>query len=200
MEDLVNLSDQEAVERAAQGDKEAYGVIYQRYVQQIYRYIFYRTGDHHEAEDLTARVFMRALRHIKNYDERGLPLSAWLYRIAHNLVVNWHRDNHRRQVISLDEIELPHSFQEQPEQNAMQNEERDLLLKVIRHLPAERQQLLILKFVEGLSNAEIGKIMGRSEGAVKSLYHRTLYSLRCAINNQELGWQVINNNDEEKNR
>ena len=100
----------------------------------------------------------------------------------------------------MDEIELPHSFQEQPEQNAMQNEERDLLLKVIRHLPAERQQLLILKFVEGLSNAEIGKIMGRSEGAVKSLYHRTLYSLRCAINNQELGWQVINNNDEEKNR
>jgi RNA polymerase sigma-70 factor (ECF subfamily) len=197
MEELINLSDQEAVKRAAQGDKEAYGVIYQRYVQQIYRYIFYRTGDHHEAEDLTARVFMRALRHIKNYDERGLPLSAWLYRIAHNLVVNWHRDNHRRQYISLEEIELAHSFQEQPEQNAMQNEERDLLLKIIRHLPAERQQLLILKFVEGLSNAEIGKIMGRSEGAIKSLYHRTLYSLRCAIKNHGYGLQIIDNSDEE---
>lgn len=187
MDELENISDQEAVKRAAEGDKEAYGVIYERYVQQIYRYIYYRTGDHHEAEDLTARVFMRALRHIKNYKERGLPLSAWLYRIAHNLVVNWHRDNHRRQYVSLDEIELPHVFHEQPEHNVMQNEEKEQLLKAIRRLPAERQQLLILKFVERLSNAEIGKIMGRSEGAVKSLYHRTLFSLRCAINFQEEG-------------
>jgi RNA polymerase sigma-70 factor (ECF subfamily) len=93
-------------------------------------------------------------------------------------VANWHRDRGRRPEISLDEgiASIPHS--EHPESTLLQSEERESLLQVIRDLPPERQQLIILKFVEHLSNAEIGQIMGRTEGAVKSLYHRTLLSLR----------------------
>jgi RNA polymerase sigma-70 factor (ECF subfamily) len=111
-----------------------------------------------------------------------LPLSAWLYRIAHNLVANWHRDNSRRNEVPLDEILLVRHGGDLPEVVLIENEEKEKLLKVIHHLPADRQQLILLKFGEHLSNAEIGRVMGRSEGAVKSLYHRTLLSLRDDFN------------------
>ena len=107
-----------------------------------------------------------------------MPFSAWLYRIAHNQVANWHRDRSRRKVIALDELVVASRRKVAPESLIEAAEERDVLLKAIRQLPPERQQLLILKFTTELSNAEIGQVMGRSEGAIKSLYHRTLLALR----------------------
>jgi RNA polymerase sigma-70 factor (ECF subfamily) len=175
---VLELNDDLVLAQAARGDNEAFGVLYERYVGRIYNYIYYRTGNTYDAEDLTERVFYRAMRHIVNYRDRGLPFSAWLYRIAHNLVANWHRDNSRRKEIPLDEGIVGHPHNEHPEHELLLAEERERLMRVIRCLPPERQQLLILKFVEHLSNAEIGKIMGRTEGAVKSLYHRTLLALR----------------------
>jgi RNA polymerase sigma-70 factor (ECF subfamily) len=151
--------------------------LYERYVRKIYTYDYYRTGNEHDAEDLTARVFQRALTHIVTYEDQGLPFSAWLYRIAHNLVANWHRDHSRQQVVGLDEA-LGREAGDQPHELAEDEEERRFLLRALRVLPEERQQLLILKYAEDLSNAEIGEIMGRTEGAIKSLYHRTLLSLR----------------------
>jgi len=165
------------VEQAKQ-DPVAFGVLYEKYVQKIYNYIYYRTGNHHDAEDLTAKTFHRAMRHIPSYEQRGVPFSAWLYRIAHNVVANWHRDRSRRKVIALDELVLHQQWRQSPEGLVEADEEKRELLKVIRRLPADRQLLLILKFVEGMSNEAIGQIMGRSEGAVKSLYHRTLLALR----------------------
>ncbi len=145
-------------------------------------------GTLHDAEDLTARVFQRAMNHIHNYTDRGVPFSAWLYRIAHNLVANWHRDRSRRQEIPLNDLPVLPSREDRPEtQSGPLAGTGCLLLRLIRQLPPERQTLLILKFVENMSNAEIGQIMGRSEGAVKSLYHRTLLALR-----DELGDQNIN--------
>ncbi len=183
---VVELNDDEALAKAGEGDSEAFGVLYERYIGRIYNYIYYRTGNAYDAEDLTARVFFRAMHHIASYQNRGLPFSAWLYRIAHNLVANWHRDNSRKQEIPLDEgLAAHHPGEEHPETALVKNEERERLLHMIRRLPAERQQLIILKFVEHLSNAEIGQIMGRSEGAVKSLYHRTLLSLRDELDELE---------------
>jgi RNA polymerase sigma-70 factor (ECF subfamily) len=175
------LRDDEILARAAQGDPEAFGQIYDRYVTRIYNYIYYRTGNQEDAEDLTARVFTRAMRHITNYQDRGVPFSAWLYRIAHNLVANWHRDNSRRQIVPLEESYWVSADGDLPETQVMKVEEREALLDLIRDLPEERQQLLILKFVEHLSNSEIGEIMDRTEGAIKSLYHRTLLSLRDQV-------------------
>ena len=175
---MPETHDDLALNRAIEGDREAFGLLYEQYVSRIYNYIYYRIGNIHEAEDLTARVFFRAMRRIADYQNRGLPVSAWLYRIAHNLVANWHRDRGRRPEISLDDGISSTTRPEYPETSMLQNEEQEALLKIIRKLPAERQQLLILKFVEHLSNVEIGQIMGRTEGAVKSLYHRTLLSLR----------------------
>jgi RNA polymerase sigma-70 factor (ECF subfamily) len=178
---FAGLSEDMVVERASGGETEAFSYLYDRYVNRIYNYIYYRTGNPSEAEDLTSRVFHRALNHINHYHNRGVPFSAWLYRIAHNLVANWHRDNSRRNEVPLDDQPNLHQPGDHPERALVTNQEVEGLLKVIRQLPAERQQLLILKFVEGMSNAEIGQIMMRSEGAIKSLYHRTLLTLRDEI-------------------
>lgn len=176
---VLELSDDLLLTRAGQGDKEAFGLLYERYLGRIYNYVYYRTGNQSDAEDLTARVFFRAMHHITNYQNRGLPFSAWLYRIAHNLVANWHRDNSRRKEIPLEDgLVSGHPSYDYPESALVKTEERERLLSIIRKLPQDRQQLLILKFVEHMTNAEIGQIMGRTEGAVKSLYHRTLLALR----------------------
>jgi RNA polymerase sigma-70 factor (ECF subfamily) len=175
---VQEITESTILDQAIQGDSEAFGVLYERYVTRIYNYIYYRIGSSYDAEDLTERVFMRALRHIGSYNNRGLPFSAWLYRIAHNLVANWYRDNSRRKEIPLDDGIMTSHQSSFPEQEVMHTEEREWLLQVIRKLPPDRQQLVILKFVDHLSNAEIGQIMSRTEGAIKSLYHRTLLTIR----------------------
>jgi len=180
------FNEEDVLTRAAQGDRDAFGMLYERYLDRIFNYVYYRTGNLHDAEDLTARVFQRAMNHIKNYTDRGVPFSAWLYRIAHNLVANWHRDRSRRQEIPINDVPVLPSRGDHPERNLVRSQEESTLLKLIRRLPPERQNLLILKFVENMSNAEIGKVMGRSEGAVKSLYHRTLLSLRDHIGDQHI--------------
>jgi RNA polymerase sigma-70 factor (ECF subfamily) len=169
----------------ARDDTAAFGELYTRYVKKIYNYIYYRTGNHHDAEDLTSRVFFRALAHIDSYTDRGVPFSAWLYRIAHNLVANWHRDRGRQKVVPLDEYISNDSGPTAPESVTENLEDSERLLEKIRELPEERQQLLVLKFVERLSNAEIGEIMNRTEGAIKSLYHRTLLSLRDRLEDED---------------
>jgi RNA polymerase sigma-70 factor (ECF subfamily) len=175
--------DSALIERA-KADPVAFGELYERYAGKIYNYIYYRTGNEHDAEDLTARVFFRAMKRLPSYTDRGLPFSAWLYRIAHNLVANWHRDQSRRKIVPLDEY-IVHGLQsEAPEYAAESREDQEFLLRLVRRLPAERQQLLILKFIEQMSNAEIGAVMNRSEGAIKSLYHRTLVDLRVDIEDE----------------
>jgi RNA polymerase sigma-70 factor (ECF subfamily) len=164
--------------RQAASDLDAFGELYERHVRRIYNYIYYRTGNHHDAEDLTARVFERALRHIPKFKDKGVPFSAWLYRIAHNLVANWHRDQSRRPVVPLDDRFFSKGGRNIPETEAVSKDEQRMLLAAVHLLPPDRQQLLILKFVQRFSNAEIGQIMGRTEGAIKSLYHRTLNALR----------------------
>jgi RNA polymerase sigma-70 factor (ECF subfamily) len=171
--------DEEALIERAKTDADAFGLLYEQYVDRVYNYVYYRTGNRHDAEDLTAKVFYQALNHIPRYVQRGAPFSSWLYRIAHNLVANWHRDRTRRQVVSLDRLAaVAAQGEDSPFQHTARNDRRRRLLAAIRSLPADRQELLLLKFIEHLSNAQIGRIMGRSEGAIKSLYHRTLVALR----------------------
>ncbi len=174
---MIEENEETILAKAASGDIEAFGWLYEKYVTRIYNYVYFRTGNSSDAEDLTAKVFMRAMKHIRNYRDLGLPFSAWLYRIAHNLVANWHRDNGRKKEIPLEDGYIIQSGKH-PEREVEVGEEREKIFRIIRKLPPERQQLIILKIVEQLSNAEIGQIMGKSEGAVKSLYHRTLLAIR----------------------
>ncbi len=170
--------DAQLVKRAKR-DPQAFGILYERYVDRIYAYIFFRTNNQQDAEDLTAKTFYQALANIRRYNERGLPFSAWLYRIAHNLIANWHRDHQRRPQISLDEVwGILTRARHSPDALAERNSEIEALRACIEQLPSERQLLLVLKYGEGKSNLEIGSALNRSEGAVKSLFHRTLDELR----------------------
>lgn len=170
-------SDANLVERA-KVDGEAFGLLYERYVRVIYKYIYYRTGNTAEAEDLTEKTFFQALNNLNRYETRGVPFSAWLYRIAHNLVANWHRDRSRRRLVPLDEPGTETRATIDPVSIAEISEEHEELRSVIARLPLDRQQLLFLKFVEELPNAEIANVMRRSEGAIKALLHRTVRSVR----------------------
>lgn len=182
---LAKMGDNELIALAKE-DKEAFGELYERYVTKIYNYIYYRTGNQQDAEDLTARVFYRAMGHIENYVDKGVPFQAWLYRIAHNLVANFHRDHGRRKIIPLDDYVAHTLRSEAPDKQAEASDEQETLMKAIGRLPAERQQLILLKFIHQKSNAEIGEIMNRTEGAIKSLYHRTLIALRDEIQMQDM--------------
>lgn len=191
MENLEEMDERELVERAKE-DPEAFGILYERYVDRIYNYIYHRIGNRRDTEDLTAKTFYKALANLHRYTDRGAPFSAWLYRIAHNLVANFLRDESRRKgkTIPLDKLALALVDQRgaNPVALAEANEEREALLEAIKRLPSDYQQLLILKLMEGMSNVEIGQIMGgRSKGAVKSLYHRTLIALREDLEKQGFG-------------
>lgn len=171
----------ELLAEMAKTDVAAFGILYERYLKRIYNYIYYRTGNIHDAEDLTAKTFFQALANLQRYRFQGAPFAAWLYRIAHNIVANWHRDVSRRQSVQLDELVELGDYQDDPVAAAEANEEKDELRGVIAKLPADRQQLLILKFVEQMANAEIARVMGRTEGAVKALLHRTIESLKSEL-------------------
>lgn len=170
----------------AKHDAGAFGELYRRHVDRIYAYIYYRTGNAADAEDLTARTFFQALTHLPKYAHHGAPFVAWLYRIAHNLVANHHRSKGRWKLTSLDDLELTGKPTDAPDREAEANERKQALWSAIQRQPEERQRLLILKFAERLSNEEIGAAMGRTESAIKSLYFRTLKALKTDL--EARGW------------
>lgn len=182
------VQEERALIEAARNDAEAFGRLYQRYVRRIYNYLYRHTGSQIEAEDLTSRTFFRALRSLHQYKDRGGAFQAWLFRIAHNLVVNWYRDQSRHPVVSL-EVAGDHPGQathhDEPHEHIIRTERRVLVARLIAQLPEDRKTLLILKFVEKMANEEIGKVLGKTEGAIKSLYHRTLLDLREILEREE---------------
>lgn len=175
---LVHSEPDEVLALRARDERELFGVLYERHVRRIYNYVYYRTGSVADAEDLTARTFFQAMNNLHRYQVQGVPFSAWLFRIAHNLVANWHRDTGRHRATSTDGmVEVP-SDDEGPQDVAEASEEKNELHRAILKLASDRQQLLILKFSEQLSNEQIATIMGRTEGAIKALLHRTVKGLR----------------------
>jgi RNA polymerase sigma-70 factor (ECF subfamily) len=170
----------------AKVDPEAFGELYRQHVERIYSYHYRHTSNRADAEDLTSRTFYRALRSLQGYRETGAPFQAWLYRIAHNLLVNWYRDHGTHPTISLDVDEPTVAARIAPLQSAAMNpelwvataESREALRRVIASLPEDRKTLIFLKFFEEMSNVEIAEVLGKTEGAIKALYHRTLIHLR----------------------
>ncbi|MEZ4863105.1 MAG: sigma-70 family RNA polymerase sigma factor [Caldilineaceae bacterium] len=181
----INAAESALIERARQ-DPEAFGILYEQYIDRVYAYIYHRVGNAQDTEDLTARTFYRALDKLHTYEDRGLPFSAWLFRIAHNLVANWHRDHGRRRFLSLDKIWSQSKEGDTPEEKVEQEERHAALWDAINHLPDDRRNLLLYKFSSRLSNVEIGEMMQKSESAIKSLYFRTLASLRAEL--EAKGW------------
>jgi RNA polymerase sigma-70 factor (ECF subfamily) len=172
----------ELIERA-KTDPDAFGELYEKYIERIYNYVYFRVGSVHDAEDLTARVFLKALNNLNRYRFVGLPFSAWLYRIAHNLIANHHRDQSRRREIPIEDMAVVNIPARLPAIDASMGraQEAEALWKMINDLSPQKRELILLKFVEKLSNSEIAAVLNKSESAIKSLYHRTLLEMREQI-------------------
>lgn len=161
---------------AAQRDPAAFGPLYRRYLDRVYGYCFYLLGDHHDAEDATERTFLAALAAIGRYRDQRAGFRAWLFRIAHNQLANALRARRRRGATPLDSVPEP-TGDGDPASLIGQAEEARRLRRALAALPDDRRQVVVLRFVDGLSAREIGEVLGRSEGAVRVLQHRALRQL-----------------------
>ena len=168
--------EQELVQEAQAFSQEACAEIYDRYYMKIFDYCYARTGNRTVSEDLASDVFVEALRGIERYQYRGLPISSWLYRIAHNITVDHFRRNARRPTVPLlDESENPRlQSPDQADSSILWQDIRDAL----DQLTDDQQQVIILRFYQGLSHEETAAVMGRRSGAVRVLQKRALNSLR----------------------
>jgi RNA polymerase sigma-70 factor (ECF subfamily) len=181
----AGLALEEALLTRAAASPEAFGALYDRYVGRVYRYAFRRLGSHQDAEDVTAQTFRRALEALDRFEWRGVPFGAWLFRVAHNQIVDRHRSGGRP--LSLDGLsDGGANFEDgdavAPEQRAIAREEGGAAWAAVAKLPALQRRAVTLRFGRDLSHAEVGLIIGRSEAATKQLVYRAMKTLR-----EELG-------------
>lgn len=163
--------------RAAQRDRAAFGVLYRRYVDRVYGYAFYLLADHHDAEDVTERSFLAALDRIDRFEDRGASFRAWLFRIVHNVAANAIRARARHRGPQLDDIPEPYDPAADPAGVVARADEARRVRRALATLAHDRRQVIVLRFVDGLSAREIGAVLDRSEGAVRVLLHRALRDL-----------------------
>ncbi len=177
---MVIVPDEEKsmIERARAGDFEAFAALYSCYLDPIYRYIFFRTGDECDAEDFSEQVFLKAWQALPAYRPVGACFLNWLYRIAHNLVADHRR---REKLIAFEDLPSYAAPPTPVEENALETiiagEENEVLSRAISRLPEEYQQVIVLRFIEGLGHSEIAQILDKSEGACRGIQHRALEAL-----------------------
>lgn len=170
------------VERARGGDADAIARLYRRHAPAIFRYLFYRLGDRETAEDLTSEVFVRALESLPRYRSLGRPFAAWLYRIAAARATDHFRRHSRRATVALaPEIAAGAPG---PGEVVEAQQTAGTLQRAIARLTPRQQQVIVLRFLEGLSHAEVARIVGRSEGAVRVLQYRALEALRRLLDQE----------------
>ena len=171
--------EQSLVHRAQQGDKEAFAQLYENHFDKIYRYVALRIGNKTEAEDMTQQVFLNALRSISSFRWKGVPFSTWLFRIAHNLVVDYLRKGKKRATVLLDESLV--SSDSNLQLAAEHRLDVEQLVSATKRLTAAQREVISLRFAGELSVAEVAKVMGKSQGAVKALQHSAVVALRKAL-------------------
>ena len=167
------------VRRAQQRDPAALTQLYEENFDRIYRYVVLKIGDRAEAEDMTQQVFLNALKSISSYKWKGMPFSAWLFRIAHNQVVDYYRKKSKQATVPLDET-IP-SGGKNPGQAAERKMEIEEMVRATRHLTQAQRDVISLRFAGELPVAEVARIMGRSIGAVKALQHSAIVALRKTL-------------------
>jgi RNA polymerase sigma-70 factor (ECF subfamily) len=168
------------VDFAQRGDREALEALYLLHFDRIYSYLHLSVGNRHDAEDLTTQTFLKMLEAIGRFRWQSAPFSAWLFRIAHNLAMDHFRAT-RRWHPEEDVPEPEDATESSAEEAAFESIGRRSMLELIENLSHEQKQVLTLKFVFNFSNGEAAKILGKTEGAVKSLQHRALVSLQKQI-------------------
>ena len=158
-------------------DRE-FEAIYREHLRDVYSYSYYRVGNHHDAEDLTEQTFLQAYRHFERAlaESEGRPLRPWLIRIAHNLAANFHRDRSRKPVANIEAIEPPADPHDTDRIVAGREQLREVM-DGLKKLPDDRREALIMRFALGMSNSEIARALGRTDGATKVLIHRAIKQL-----------------------
>ena len=174
-------SEAELLERAEQFDEDALGELYDRYELKIYNYIYRRTSNQTLAEDLTAQVFLKMLEAIHNDKTWHSSFSGWLYRIAHNLVIDHYRTRDRQKQVSIDDAPIITDPGTSPVRAAEIALDAEYLRSAIRRLTDDQAQVITLRFLEGYSFGEIAGMMDKTEGAVKALQHRAVSTLRTLM-------------------
>jgi RNA polymerase sigma-70 factor (ECF subfamily) len=164
----------------------AFEELYRAHLRDVYSYSYYRVGNHHDAEDLTEQAFLQAYRHFERArrESNGRPLRPWLIRIAHNLASNYHRDRARRPEANIEAIEPP-SHPHGTERVVEGREELREVMVHLQQLPDDRREALIMRFALGMSNREIARALGRSDGATKVLIHRAIRQLQELMESEE---------------
>jgi RNA polymerase sigma-70 factor (ECF subfamily) len=175
----MSSQDAKLAQRAKEGDEAAFAEIYNRHYQDVYTYLYYRVNDAEAAQDLAAEVFVRLVERIDSFTYRGRPILAWLYTVARNLLIDHQRQQSKARAMPLDEQLVADSMG--PAEAADRQLTRDCLIRSLQHLTEEQQRVILHKMIEGRSNAEVADLMDKTEGAIKSLQHRALGSLRRAI-------------------
>ncbi len=169
------------VERAQAGDVEAFGKIYDRYLDTVYRYVYFRVGSRTLAEDLTQEAFLRALRRINSFTWQGRDLGAWLVTIARNLVADHFKSGRYRLEMSTSEVldadREDRGPEGSPEAMVVSKLTNVTLLQAVKRLGAEQQECIVLRFLQGFSVAETARAMGKNEGAIKALQYRAVRTL-----------------------
>jgi RNA polymerase sigma-70 factor (ECF subfamily) len=171
------------VERAARRDQAAFAELYDQFLSPVYRYVFYRVSNQADAEDLSEQVFLQAWAAIDRFRWQGKPFLAWLYALAHNLVIDWRR--RARPAQSLDDDEYPLDPESPSAARALtQWLDADLLSPAMRRLTAEQQQVITLRFIEGFDTVQVARLMDKREGTIRGLQFRALQSLRRELERQ----------------
>jgi len=169
--------------RSEKSDREdALTRLYEKCYERVTRYVFVRVGNLHEAEDLASETFVRALHSLDSYEDRGLPMEAWIFRIAHNLVVDYLRKESKRTLVTLDE--LPVRDTSNPEEEALLGIEVEHLIQALNQLSNSHREVISLRFFSGLSSAECGQILNKNAGAVREMQRIAVKELRHALGSE----------------
>jgi RNA polymerase sigma-70 factor (ECF subfamily) len=177
--------EEELVRQAVRGESDAFGVLYSLYVDDIYKYFYYRAGNLRVAEDLTENVFLKAWRAIGSYEQQGVPFSSWLYRIARNVAIDYLRTRRVHVPLTDEHVALVDEDELSPLQLLLRREDLEEVQHAVSQLAEEQQQVLILRFVEGLSHAEVGEVLSKTEEACRVLQHRALAALSKLLGESE---------------
>ncbi|WEH40382.1 sigma-70 family RNA polymerase sigma factor [Streptomyces sp. NBC_01218] len=165
------------VERAQAGEADAFGRLYDQYSDTVYRYIYYRVGGKATAEDLTSETFLRALRRISTFTWQGRDFGAWLVTIARNLVADHFKSSRFRLEVTTGEMLDANEVERSPEDSVLESLSNAALLQAVRRLNPQQQECVTLRFLQGLSVAETARVMGKNEGAIKTLQYRAVRTL-----------------------
>jgi RNA polymerase sigma-70 factor (ECF subfamily) len=182
MTDERTDNEKQLLDSAIRGEASAFGLLYDKYQPKLFRFIFLKVSQREEAEDLTHQVFLSAWQNIETFEDQGLPLSSWLYKIARNKVIDFYRT--KKQITSIESI--PDEILSISTENQLDTKIGvETVYKALQKLPSDYQEIILMRFIEGLSPTEISKITGKNNGAVRVLQFRALRQLKKSLEQYE---------------